>query len=73
MVEDLRRRQRDGELSTELDPAYLQVLLFAATLAPNVLPQVVRRLTGLPADSEEFRQTYADQLRRVVARLAEPR
>lgn len=73
MVEDLRRRQRDGEVSADLDPAYLQVLLFAAALAPNILPQVVRRLTGLPADSEEFRQTYADQLSKVVAHLAESR
>jgi TetR/AcrR family transcriptional regulator len=72
MVDDMRRRQQAGELSADLDPAYVQVLLFAATLAPTVLPQVVRRITGLPADSPEFLEAYAEQLRRVIARLAEP-
>lgn len=50
----------------------MQVLLFTATLAPTVLPQVVQRITGLAADSPEFLKTYAEQLRRVIARLAEP-
>jgi TetR/AcrR family transcriptional regulator len=72
MVGDIRRRQQAGELSADLDPAYVLVLLFGATLAPTVVPQVVRRMTGLPADSAEFLETYADQLRRVMARLAGP-
>ncbi|MFG1840293.1 TetR/AcrR family transcriptional regulator [Micromonospora sp. NPDC049175] len=72
MVDDMRRRQQAGELADDLDPAYVQVLLFAATLAPTVLPQVARRMTGLAADSPEFLQAYAEQLRRVIARLAEP-
>jgi AcrR family transcriptional regulator len=73
MVEDLRRRQQAGELAAELDPAYLQLILFAATLAPTVLPQVVQRMTGLSADSPEFLEIYADQLGRVIARLGSPR
>ena len=72
MADDMRRRHQAGELSADLDPAYVQVLFFAATLAPTVLPQVVRRITGLPADSPEFLEAYAEQLRRVLARLAEP-
>ncbi|MEU7612478.1 TetR family transcriptional regulator [Micromonospora sp. NPDC049204] len=72
MVDDMRRRQQAGELADDLDPAYVQVLLFAATLAPTVLPQVARRMTGLAADSPEFLHAYAEQLRRVIARLAEP-
>ncbi len=70
MVEELRRRQRAGELADDLDPAYVLLVLFAAALAPTMIPQIARRLTGLSADSPEFRAAYAEQLRRVVERLA---
>jgi AcrR family transcriptional regulator len=71
MVEDLRRRQSMGELAVDLDPAYVLLLLFAAALAPTVIPQIARRFTGLAADSAEFQAAYAEQLRRVVERLAD--
>jgi TetR/AcrR family transcriptional regulator len=71
MVEELLRRQRAGELADDLDPAYVLLMLFAATLAPTVIPQIARRLTGLSADSSEFQEAYAEQLRRVVERLAD--
>ncbi len=45
MVDDMRRRQRDGELSADLDPPYAL---------------------------QEFLEAYAEQLRRVIARLAPP-
>jgi hypothetical protein len=70
MVDDARRRQEAGELAADLDPAYVLLILFAATLAPTVLPQVVRRVTGLPADSPEFLGTYAEQLGKIMSRLA---
>jgi TetR/AcrR family transcriptional regulator len=73
MVEDVRRRQRGGELADQLDPAYVLLMLFAAALAPTVIPQIVRRITGLAADSPQFQTAYAEQLRRVVERLADPR
>ena len=71
MVDDLRRRQRAGELADDLDPAYVLLLLFAAALAPTVIPQIVRRFTGLDVDSPTFQAAYAEQLRRVVERLAD--
>jgi TetR/AcrR family transcriptional regulator len=71
MVEELLRRQRAGELADDLDPAYVLLMLFAATLAPTVIPQIAQRLTGLSADSSEFQEAYAEQLRRVVERLAD--
>ena len=71
MVEELLRRQRAGELADDLDPAYVLLMLFAAALAPTVIPQIARRLTGLSADSTRFQAAYADQLRRVVERLAD--
>lgn len=69
MVEDARRRQEAGEFAADLDPAYVLLMLFAATLAPTVLPQVVRRVTGLAADSPEFLDTYAEQLSKIMSRL----
>jgi len=71
MVDDLRRRQHAGELADDLDPAYVLLLLFAAALAPTVIPQIARRFTGLDVDSPTFQAAYAEQLRRVVERLAD--
>ncbi|MEV6844314.1 TetR/AcrR family transcriptional regulator [Actinoplanes sp. NPDC051411] len=72
MVDDLRRRQEAGEISADLDPAHLMLLLFGAVLAPTVVPHVARQFTGLDPESDEFRETYAAQLRLVIARLGEP-
>jgi AcrR family transcriptional regulator len=69
MVEDVRRRQLAGELAEDLDPAYVLLVLFAAAMAPTVLPQVVRRISGHPADSDEFLDTYGEQLRRIIDHL----
>ncbi len=70
MVEDLRRRQRAGELAPDVDPAHVLVILFAAPLAPTLPPQIVRRATGQPADSPEFLAAYTEQLRALIARLS---
>jgi TetR/AcrR family transcriptional regulator len=39
-------------------------------MAPAVLPQIVRRLTGKGADDPEFLDKYAEQLRNIVRWLA---
>lgn len=70
MVADVRRRQRAGEIAADLDPAYVLLTLFAAAMAPTLLPQVAQRISGHPADSPEFLAEYGEQLRRIVARLA---
>jgi TetR/AcrR family transcriptional regulator len=46
------------------------LVLFAAAMAPTLLPQVVRQVSGHPADSAEFLDGYAEQLRPVIGRLA---
>jgi hypothetical protein len=47
------------------------LLLFEAAASVSVLfPDDVRRATGLDPASPEFAERYADQLRRVVRRLA---
>jgi TetR/AcrR family transcriptional regulator len=70
IVEDVRRRQRAGEIAADLDPAYVLLVLFSAAMAPTLLPQIVRRVTGEAADSPEFIAAYGEQLRRIVDHLA---
>jgi TetR/AcrR family transcriptional regulator len=72
IVEDVRRRQLSGELAEDLAPAYVLLVLFSAVLAPTVIPQIVRLITGKSADSPEFLAAYTDQLRRMVAHLSPP-
>jgi TetR/AcrR family transcriptional regulator len=39
--------------------------------APLAMPQVARELFGLDPASDEFLTRYAEQIRRIVARLAD--
>jgi AcrR family transcriptional regulator len=68
---DLRRRQAEGELAAELDPGLVLLAVMGAVAAPVIMPQVVRRICGLDPSSPEFEARYADQLKRMVRRLAE--
>lgn len=69
-LSDLERRKAAGELAEDLDPAAVLLLCIAAVAAPVVLPQQVRAIFGLDPRSPEFREHYADQLRRIIRRLA---
>jgi AcrR family transcriptional regulator len=69
-VEDLRRRQAEGEFPADLDAGHLLLALFAMASAPTVLPQIVRRILGAEPDSDEFRAAYAEQVTRMVRHLA---
>ncbi|MEV6968766.1 helix-turn-helix domain-containing protein [Hamadaea sp. NPDC051192] len=69
ILDDVQRRQRDGEIAADLDPAYLLLVLFSATMVPTVLPQIAGQLTGLAADTPEFLDAYAEQIRRIVEHL----
>lgn len=70
-VADLRRRQQAGEIADDLDPAYVFLMLQGAASASVVFPGDVRQATGLDPASPEFARAYAEQLRRVVRRLAQ--
>jgi TetR/AcrR family transcriptional regulator len=72
MVDDLRSRQSAGEIAPDLDPAFLQLALFGAAIAPTLLPHFAEDFTGLPAGSAEFRDGYRHLLARLIAHLAEP-
>jgi TetR/AcrR family transcriptional regulator len=71
-VADLRRRQDEGEVHADLDPAVLLVVLRGAVVAPLVFPDNVRQLTGLDPQSPDFAARYGDQLVRIVRLLASP-
>lgn len=69
MVDTVRQRQQAGEIDPGLDPGHLLLALFGAALAPTLLAQFAEDFTGQEADSVAFRQTYLEQLKRIVARL----
>lgn len=64
-----RARQEAGEIPRDIDPAYLLVALMGAVATPVTMPQTIERLCGVPADSPEFQERYADQLRRIAEHL----
>jgi TetR/AcrR family transcriptional regulator len=68
-LSDLRRRQAEGELAPDLDPAFVQLSLMGAVTLAVAMPQLVRRVTGLDPTDPEFEDRYAEQLRRIVRRL----
>ncbi|TMR42315.1 TetR family transcriptional regulator [Actinomadura geliboluensis] len=71
-LSDVERRQEAGELAGDLDPAAVRLVLMAMTAAPVTMPHAVRRVFGLDPRSPEFRERYAEQLRRIVRHLAGP-
>jgi AcrR family transcriptional regulator len=66
------RRQAEGEIAADLDPAVIQLALMSITLAPIALPHIVRRVTGRDPDDPDFQAHYTEQLRRIAGHLAEP-
>jgi AcrR family transcriptional regulator len=70
-LSDMRRRQAEGEIAADLEVEAVMLLMTAMVSAPTVMPNAVRRIYGLSPDSPEFRQRYAEQLRRIVRRLGE--
>lgn len=71
-LEDLERRQRDGEIAADLDPRAFLLAIMAATTAPATLPHLARSIYGTDPDSDEFADAYAEQLARMVRHLAGP-
>jgi len=69
-VADLRRRQEEGELASDLDPALLLLMFQAAASVGVLFPGNVRKLTGLDPASEDFTDRYGAMIRRVVRHLA---
>ena len=65
-VERMALRQRDGEVTSAVDPAFLLLLSYALTFAPIALPQHVRGIVDRDPASPEFREWSVEQLLRLV-------
>jgi hypothetical protein len=63
VLEDIRRRQRDGELTSEYDAEFIIIVSWAAMMTPVALPQLVRGSYG--ADPAAFREAFLPQLQRL--------
>lgn len=64
------RRQHDGELPDDIEPATLRLLLLAAVTAPVAFPDTTRRLFGTAPDHPDFEQRYLIGLKRLLEHLA---
>ena len=53
-VTDLRRRQAEGEIDPEIDPAFLLIVLQAAVSVGVLFPRDVRRYLDMDPSSDEF-------------------
>ncbi|WP_320670544.1 TetR/AcrR family transcriptional regulator [Patulibacter defluvii] len=68
-VQDLARRQREGEFAADVDPAFLLLVLQAAVGVGVTFPGDVKRMTGHDPQSPAFRAYMAEQLRTLLAHL----
>jgi TetR/AcrR family transcriptional regulator len=69
-VEQTRQRQATGEIRDDLDAGALTLAVFAASIAPVILPNLTRKFTGADPSSDVFVDHYADQLARIMSALA---
>jgi TetR/AcrR family transcriptional regulator len=70
VLEDIRRRQRDGELTAEFGAEFILIVSWAAVMAPIALPHLVRGAYG--TDPAAFRLGFLPQLQRLFKGRGEP-
>lgn len=71
-VEDMRRRQAEGEVPAELDVRHFLLMSMAAAVAPVALPHVARSIFGAETDpgSPEFMAQFAEEYRKLISLLS---
>lgn len=69
-VGEIRRRQADGLIDPDLDPALVRLMAFALATYPRVFRQITRMTTGLPPDDPRFAAAWSAFLRELGHRLA---
>ena len=69
-VDEMRRRQAQGLLHPDLDPAQTLLSMVALTTFPVAFPQISRLLTGLHPTDPAFRTQRTTFLRRFARSLA---
>ncbi len=65
-----RKRQENGELAADLDPATVRLVLLGAIAAPVVMPLMAQKIFGLAPGDPEFEARYAEGLRVLLAHLS---
>ena len=65
-VEQIRERQKAGQLDDRLDPAALHLIMTAAANALTVYPQLARGVLGDDGSSREVVEHFAEQLALLV-------
>lgn len=65
-VERVRRRQENGEISADLDPAFVLLLSYVLTFAPISIPDHVEGITGFEPLSPDYRAWVQEQLIKLV-------
>lgn len=70
-VEQIRERQRSGELDDQFDPAALHLIAMSAANALTVYPQLARGLFGRDGRSADLVEHYADQLAKLLGKLSQ--
>ncbi|MFJ4189362.1 TetR family transcriptional regulator [Kitasatospora sp. NPDC089509] len=68
---NLRQAQARGEIAAELDPGFVRLAVMGMILAPVMLPQAAREISGHAPDDPEFERHYGEQLRRLIRRLGD--
>ena len=69
-LDQVGRRQAAREVAADLDPAAVLLAGMGMVAAPIAMPQVARELFGVDPTSAEFRERYAEQLRRITTYLS---
>ena len=67
-VEQIRERQKAGELDDRVDPAVLLLIIMGAANALAVYPQLARGLLGGDGSSPDVVERYAEQLTLLVTK-----
>ena len=68
-VLDLRARRAAGEISDELDPAFVLLVLMSTVVSSTVFPAETKRVLGLDPGSPEHLAYMREQLHRLVRQL----
>jgi MFS family permease len=69
-VGEIRRRQAEGLIDPEFDPALVRLMAFALATYPRVFRQITRMTTGLEPDDPRFATAWSAFLRELGHRLA---
>lgn len=65
VIEDLRRRQREGELTSDYDAEFILLVVWSAIMAQVAVPHVVRGAYRTDPGSTAFRERFLPQLQRL--------